>query len=74
MIFRSFGSEFGGFIGVIFFVASVVVIVMYVVGFLEIMRDIFRNNDVLIVDELNDIRIIGVVIIVIFFGVIMVGL
>jgi len=37
-------------------------------------RDILRDNDSLIVDETNDIRIIGVVTIVILLGVTMVGL
>ena len=47
---------------------------MYVVGFAETVRDILRDNDSLIVDETNDIRIIGVVTIVILLGVTMVGL
>ena len=47
---------------------------MYVVGFAETVRDILRDNDSLIVDESNDIRIIGVVTIVILLGVTMVGL
>lgn len=42
MISRSLGSEFGGVIGLIFFVVNVVVVVMYVVGFAEIVRDIFK--------------------------------
>ena len=74
MISRSLGPEFGGSIGVIFSVASAVATAMYVVGFSETMRDILRNNDALIVDESNDIRIIGVVTIVILLGVTMVGL
>ena len=47
---------------------------MYVVGFAETVRDILRDNDSLIVDETNDIRIIGVITIVILLGVTMVGL
>lgn len=74
LISRSLGPEFGGSIGVIFSVASAVATAMYVVGFSETMRDILRNNDALIVDESNDIRIIGVVTIVILLGVTMVGL
>ena len=74
MISRSLGPEFGGSIGVIFSVASAVATAMYVVGFAETVRDILRDNDSLIVDETNDIRIIGVVTIVILLGVTMVGL
>ena len=58
----------------IFSVASAVATAMYVVGFAETVRDILRDNDSLIVDETNDIRIIGVVTIVILLGVTMVGL
>ena len=74
MISRSLGPEFGGSIGVIFSVASAVATAMYVVGFAETVRDILRDNDSLIVDETNDIRIIGVITIVILLGVTMVGL
>ena len=58
----------------IFSVARAVATAMYVVGFAETVRDILRDNDSLIVDESNDIRIIGVVTIVILLGVTMVGL
>lgn len=36
MIFRSLGLEFGGFIGVVFFFVNVIGVVMYIVGFVEI--------------------------------------
>ena len=58
----------------IFSVASAVATAMYVVGFAETVRDILRDNDILIVDESNDIRIIGVITIVILLGVAMIGL
>ena len=74
MISRSLGPEFGGSIGVIFSVASTVATAMYVVGFAETVRDILQDNNSLIVDELNDIRIIGVITIAILLGVTMVGL
>ena len=74
MISRSLGPEFGGSIGVIFSVASAVATAMYVVGFAETVRDILRTNDALMVDESNDIRIIGIVTVVVLLGVTMVGL
>ena len=58
----------------IFSVAGAVATAMYVVGFAETVRDILRDNDSLIVDETNDIRIIGVITIVVLLGVTMVGL
>ena len=74
LISRSLGPEFGGSIGVIFSVASAVATAMYVVGFAETVRDILRENNALMVDESNDIRIIGLITIVILLGVTMVGL
>ena len=74
MISRSLGPEFGGSIGVIFSVGSAVATAMCVVGFAETVRDILRDNDSLIVDESNDIRIIGVITIVVLLGVAMLGL
>ena len=47
---------------------------MYVVGFAETVRDILGDNVSLIVDESNDIRIIGVITIVVLLGVVMIGL
>ena len=47
---------------------------MYVVGFAETMRDILKDNNALMVDETNDIRIIGLITVIILLGVTMVGL
>ena len=74
LISRSLGPEFGGSIGVIFSVASAVATAMYVVGFAETVRDILRDNNALMVDESNDIRIIGLITIILLLGVTMVGL
>ena len=74
LISRSLGPEFGGSIGIIFSVASAVATAMYVVGFAETVRDILRDNDSLMVDESNDIRIIGLVTIPILLGIAIIGL
>ena len=58
----------------IFSAARAVATAMFVVGFAETVRDILRDNDSLMVDESNDIRIIGVITIVVLLGVTMVGL
>ncbi|XP_071170441.1 solute carrier family 12 member 2-like isoform X2 [Mytilus edulis] len=60
MISRSLGPEFGGAIGLIFSVANAVAVAMYVVGFAETVRDILKEHDALMIDEVNDIRIIGI--------------
>lgn len=74
LISRSLGPEFGGSIGVIFSVASAVATAMYVVGFAETVRDILRDKDSLMVDESNDIRIVGLITILILLGITMIGL
>ncbi|PFX30422.1 solute carrier family 12 member 2-like [Stylophora pistillata] len=74
LISRSLGPEFGGSIGIIFSVASAVATAMYVVGFAETVRDILRDNGSLMVDESNDIRIVGLITVVILLGITMIGL
>ncbi|XP_022331098.2 solute carrier family 12 member 2-like isoform X2 [Crassostrea virginica] len=74
MISRSLGPEFGGAIGLIFSVANAVAVSMYVVGFSETVRDILKANDALIVDETNDIRIIGVLTVTLLLAIAIVGM
>ena len=74
LISRSLGPEFGGSIGVTFSVASAVATAMYVVGFAETARDILRDNDSVMVDESNDIRIVDLITILILLGITMIGL
>ncbi|XP_067665686.1 solute carrier family 12 member 2-like isoform X1 [Haliotis asinina] len=74
MISRSLGAEFGGAIGLIFSVANAVAIAMYVVGFAETVRDLLKNNDALMVDETNDIRIIGFITISLLLAIAIIGM
>lgn len=75
MISRSLGPEFGGSIGLIFSLANAVACAMYVVGFCESMNDLFRSFGISIVDGgIQDIRIIGVITIVILTVIVVVGL
>ncbi|XP_066458049.1 solute carrier family 12 member 3-like [Eleutherodactylus coqui] len=60
LISRSLGPELGGSIGLIFAFANAVAVAMHTVGFAETVRDLLIEYNAVIVDPVNDIRIIGV--------------
>uniref|UniRef100_A0A3B4FXB5 Solute carrier family 12 member 1 n=1 Tax=Pundamilia nyererei TaxID=303518 RepID=A0A3B4FXB5_9CICH len=74
MISRSLGPEFGGSIGLIFAFANAVGVSMYVVGFAETVVDLLKENSAIMVDEMNDIRIIGCITIVLLLGISVAGM
>ncbi|KAG8456223.1 hypothetical protein GDO86_002136 [Hymenochirus boettgeri] len=74
LISRSLGPEFGGAIGLIFAFANAVAVAMYVVGFAETVVQLLKENDVLMVDEMNDIRIIGAITVVLLLGISVAGM
>ncbi|XP_029981773.1 solute carrier family 12 member 1 [Sphaeramia orbicularis] len=74
LISRSLGPEFGGSIGLIFAFANAVAVAMYVVGFAETVVDLLVDNDLLMVDEINDIRIIGCITVVVLLGISVAGM
>ncbi|XP_077568718.1 solute carrier family 12 member 1 [Stigmatopora nigra] len=74
LISRSLGPEFGGSIGLIFAFANAVAVAMYVVGFAETVVDLLKEYDVLMVDPLNDIRIIGVITVIVLLGISLAGM
>ncbi|XP_057692239.1 solute carrier family 12 member 1 [Corythoichthys intestinalis] len=74
LISRSLGPEFGGSIGLIFAFANAVAVAMYVVGFAETVVDLLKEYDVLMVDPLNDIRIIGVITVIVLLGISVAGM
>uniref|UniRef100_A0AAQ4QMK4 Solute carrier family 12 member 1 n=1 Tax=Gasterosteus aculeatus aculeatus TaxID=481459 RepID=A0AAQ4QMK4_GASAC len=69
MISRSLGPEFGGSIGLIFAFANAVAVAMYVVGFAETV-----DNDLLMVSEINDIRIVGCITVVLLLAISVAGM
>ncbi|KAF4014841.1 hypothetical protein G4228_006745 [Cervus hanglu yarkandensis] len=74
LISRSLGPEFGGAIGLIFAFANAVAVAMYVVGFAETVVELLKEHSILMIDEINDIRIIGAVTVVILLGISVAGM
>ncbi|XP_065114007.1 solute carrier family 12 member 1 [Paramisgurnus dabryanus] len=74
LISRSLGPEFGGSIGLIFAFANAVAVAMYVVGFSETVVDLLKENDAIMVDPVNDIRIIGCITVVLLLGISVAGM
>lgn len=74
LISRSLGPEFGGAIGLIFAFANAVAVAMYVVGFAETVVELLQENNAVMVDELNDIRIIGAITVVLLLGISVAGM
>uniref|UniRef100_A0A8C4T1Z9 Solute carrier family 12 member 1 n=1 Tax=Erpetoichthys calabaricus TaxID=27687 RepID=A0A8C4T1Z9_ERPCA len=74
LISRSLGPEFGGSIGLIFAFANAVAVAMYVVGFSETVVELLKDSGSLMVDEANDIRIIGCITVVLLLGISVAGM
>lgn len=74
LISRSLGPEFGGAIGLIFAFANAVAVAMYVVGFAETVVELLQEHNAVMVDELNDIRIIGAITVVLLLGISVAGM
>lgn len=75
LISRSLGPEFGGSIGLIFAFANAVAVAMYVVGFAETVVDLLKENEATIIDgDINDIRIIGCITVVLLLAISVAGM
>ncbi|XP_047426341.1 solute carrier family 12 member 2 isoform X2 [Mugil cephalus] len=74
LISRSLGPEFGGSIGLIFAFANAVAVAMYVVGFAETVVELLKDADLLMTDEINDIRIIGTITVILLLGISVAGM
>uniref|UniRef100_A0AAY4E5X0 Solute carrier family 12 member 1 n=1 Tax=Denticeps clupeoides TaxID=299321 RepID=A0AAY4E5X0_9TELE len=74
LISRSLGPEFGGSIGLIFAFANAVAVAMYVVGFAETVVDLLEENNAIMVDQQNDIRIVGCITVVLLLGISVAGM
>ncbi|XP_046634308.1 bumetanide-sensitive sodium-(potassium)-chloride cotransporter-like [Daphnia pulicaria] len=75
MISRSLGPEFGAAIGIIFALANAVAVSLHTVGFCEALNDMLEELGVQIVDgDLNDIRIVGSVTLVVLAMIVGIGM
>ncbi|XP_061532471.1 solute carrier family 12 member 3 isoform X1 [Phycodurus eques] len=74
LISRSLGPELGGSIGLIFAFANAVAVAMHTVGFAETVVDLMHENGAVMVNQINDIRIIGIVTVTCLLGISMAGM
>ncbi|KAM4714893.1 solute carrier family 12 member 3-like [Anableps anableps] len=61
MISRTLGPEIGGPIGVVFSFANALACALNTVGFAEVVRDLMQEFGAVMVDSINDVRIVGVI-------------
>uniref|UniRef100_A0A3Q2T4N5 Solute carrier family 12 member 3 n=1 Tax=Fundulus heteroclitus TaxID=8078 RepID=A0A3Q2T4N5_FUNHE len=61
MISRTLGPEIGGPIGVVFSFANALACALNTVGFAEVVRDLMQEFGAVMVDPVNDVRIVGVI-------------
>ncbi|KAM9455783.1 solute carrier family 12 member 2 isoform 2-T2 [Clarias gariepinus] len=74
LISRSLGPEFGGSIGLIFAFANAVAVAMYVVGFAETVVELLHEANLVMLDQINDIRIVGILTVIILLGISVAGM
>ncbi|XP_032400159.1 solute carrier family 12 member 3 isoform X2 [Etheostoma spectabile] len=74
MISRSLGYELGAPIGLVFSFANALACALNTVGFSIVVRDLMRDYNVIIVDDLNDVRIVGVITLVILLMITLAGM
>lgn len=75
LISRSLGPEFGGAIGIVFSFANAVGCAMYTIGFAETLVTLLWSFNIKIdSDPINDMRLIGLITIIILFIVALVGM
>ncbi|XP_070785891.1 solute carrier family 12 member 10, tandem duplicate 1 [Enoplosus armatus] len=61
MISRSLGPEIGGPIGMVFSFANALACALNTVGFAEVVRDLMQEFGIVMVDAVNDVRIVGLI-------------
>ncbi|KAK9972316.1 hypothetical protein ABG768_025631 [Culter alburnus] len=74
MISRSLGPELGAPIGLLFAFANALACSLNTVGFAETVRDVLKDNKAQMVDDVNDVRIIGTITVVILLCITFAGM
>uniref|UniRef100_A0AAQ4S022 Solute carrier family 12 member 3 n=1 Tax=Gasterosteus aculeatus aculeatus TaxID=481459 RepID=A0AAQ4S022_GASAC len=74
LISRSLGPELGGSIGLIFAFANAVAVAMHTVGFAETVTELMYEHGAVMVDRINDIRIIGIITVTCLLGISLAGM
>jgi solute carrier family 12 sodium/potassium/chloride transporter 2 len=72
MISRAIGPSIGGSIGVLFTIGNGVAVALYIIGFCELLTDNL-GPDVMTGDTINDIRIFGMVLLIIILVMALIG-
>ncbi|XP_028261586.1 solute carrier family 12 member 10, tandem duplicate 1 isoform X2 [Parambassis ranga] len=74
MISRTLGPEIGGPIGMVFSFANALACALNTVGFAEVVRDLMQDFGVILVDSINDVRIVGVITVTLLLFISMAGM
>uniref|UniRef100_A0A3Q3FZ43 Solute carrier family 12 member 3 n=1 Tax=Kryptolebias marmoratus TaxID=37003 RepID=A0A3Q3FZ43_KRYMA len=74
MLSRTLGPEIGGPIGVVFCFANALACALHTVGFSEVVRDLMREFNVVMIDSVNDVRIVGVITVTILLLIALAGM
>src|SRR5690606_12848742 len=76
LISRSIGPVFGGTIGMVFFIAQAIATSLYSIGFAESVVDLMTRTNMgsITGDDINDIRVIGLICISALFLTSLVGI
>lgn len=66
MMSRSLGSELGTSVGIVFMVANIISASMNTIGFCDSLNDLLKANNLKIIDNgINDVRIVGIMALVV---------
>uniref|UniRef100_A0A3B5LGE8 Solute carrier family 12 member 10, tandem duplicate 1 n=1 Tax=Xiphophorus couchianus TaxID=32473 RepID=A0A3B5LGE8_9TELE len=74
MISRTLGPEIGAPIGLVFAFANALACSLHTVGFSLVVRDLLHDFGAIMVDSINDVRIVGVITVTILLMIVLAGM